>query len=399
MTAPAGEKSTNRTFLPYFIVSGSLSLGYGSIYTLLPDLRDELGFSEQQLGVLVGVGFFAGFFAQVVLSRYADRGYASMMVRAGIAIAALSALTCALSTELWQFILARAFLGLGSGIVSPAIRRVVIARDPERIGENLGKQGSFDISGFVLGPTMAAGISWLFDFQAPFWALFALYVGIFFVGMRLDLSVTRTASRGRALRTLLALPTIRAALSASIAFYVTIGMFEAVWALLLKDLGAGRILIGTTLSFFTVPMIFLAPTGGRYAQRYGPLRVAGFSIAVATLCTLSYGFLPLWPLLIVSVVHAVADSFTMPANQVAVAMSSPPEHVAAGQGLLGAVGVAVAGIVGIVAGGVYGDLGRGPLFIGTATTMAIFLAWGIVNGGTLRHPFAAKPEIASPQVS
>src|SRR4029453_10166530 len=118
MTAPAGEKTTNRTFLPYFIVSGSLSLGYGSIYTLLPDLRDELGFSEQQLGFLVGVGFFAGFIAQVGLSRYADRGYASMMVRAGIAIAALSALTCALSTEFWQFVLARAFLGLGSGIVS-----------------------------------------------------------------------------------------------------------------------------------------------------------------------------------------------------------------------------------------------------------------------------------------
>jgi len=42
-------------------------------------------------------------------------------------------------------------------------------------------------------------------------------------------------------------------LSASIAFYTTIGMFEAVWALLLKDLGAGRLLIGLTLSFFTVP--------------------------------------------------------------------------------------------------------------------------------------------------
>jgi MFS family permease len=308
-------------------------------------------------------------------------------------------LTCAVSTQLWQFILARAFLGLGSGIVGPAIRRVVIARDPERIGENLGKQGSFDISGFVLGPTMAAVLSQVFDYHAPFVALFVLYVGIFFIGMRLDLSASGSPSRGRALRTLLALRPIRAALSASIAFYTTIGMFEAVWALLLKDLGASRLLIGLTLSFFTVPMIFLAPTGGRYAQRYGPLRVAGFSIAVAAMCTLSYGFLPLWPLLLVSVVHAVADSFTMPANQVAIAMSSPPEHVAAGQGLLGAVGVAVAGLVGILAGGVYGSLGRGPLFIGTATTMALFLAWAVVNGGTLRQPFAVKPEIASPQVS
>jgi MFS family permease len=388
------------SFLPYFVVSGSLSLGYGSIYTLLPDLRDELGFSEQQLGVLVGVGFFAGFFAQVALSRYADRGYASVMVRAGIAIAALSALTCAVSTELWQFIMARAFLGLGSGMVGPAVRRVVIARDPARVGENLGKQGSFDISGFVLGPMMAAVLSQIFDFQAPFYALFGLYVLIFFVGMRLDLSAERTEPRSRALRTLLALPPIRAALAASIAFYITIGMFEAVWALLLRDLGAGKVLVGFTLSFFTVPMIFLAPTGGRFAQRYGPLRVAGFSIAVATLCTLSYGALPLWPLLLVSVVHAVADSFTMPANQVAVAISSPPEHVAAGQGLLGAIGVAVAGIVGIAAGGMYGELGRGPLFIATAGAMAVFLLWAIANGASLRQGAPVRePEIASPQVS
>ncbi|MEO5839257.1 MAG: MFS transporter [Acidimicrobiales bacterium] len=398
MTAPAGEKSTTRTFLPYFIVSGSLSLGYGSIYTLLPALRDELGFSEQELGVLVGVGFFTGVLAQVWLSRYADRGYASIMVRAGIAIAAVSALTCAVSTELWQFIAARAFLGLGSGMVGPAIRRVVIARDPERIGENLGKQGSFDISGFVLGPLLAGGIAELFDFQAPFWALFLLYVGIFFVGMRLDLSAARADSRGRALRSLLALPPIRAALSASIAFYITIGMFEAVWALLLTDLGARKILISITLSLFTVPMIFLAPTGGRYAQRYGPLRVAGFSVLVAALCTLSYGFLPLWPVLVISALHAVADSFTMPANQVAVAISSPPEHVGAGQGLLGAVGLTVAGIVAVIGGGVYGHFGRGALFIGTAASMLAFLAWAFFNGAGLRQP-AVKPEITSPQVS
>jgi len=39
------------------------------------------------------------------------------------------------------------------------------------------------------------------------------------------------------------------------------------------------------------------------------------------------------------------------------------------------------------------------LFIGTAATMAVFLAWAVVNGASLRQPFVAKPEIASPQVS
>ena len=69
-------------------------------------------------------------------------------------------------------------------------------------------------------------------------------------------------------------------------------MFEAIWALLLKDHGAETWPIGVTLSLFTVPMIFLAPIGGRVAQRRGPLHVVTVSLAVATVCTFAYGVLP-----------------------------------------------------------------------------------------------------------
>ena len=40
-------------------------------------------------------------------------------------------------------------------------------------------------------------------------------------------------------------------------------------------------------------------------------------------------------LLAISLVHAVADSFTMPGNQVAIALATPRQQLAAGQGLLG----------------------------------------------------------------
>ena len=40
------------------------------------------------------------------------------------------------------------------------------------------------------------------------------------------------------LRTLLVRPAIQATLAASIAFYLTVGMFEAIWAVLLRDHGA-----------------------------------------------------------------------------------------------------------------------------------------------------------------
>ena len=120
-----------RQLLPYCLVSGSMSLGYGSIYTLLADLRDRFGFSGTQLGVIVAAGFFAGFCAQLFLARYADRGHITFMVRGGVVVAALAMFGCAVASEFWAFVLARLLLGLGSGAVGPAIRRIVITRDPD----------------------------------------------------------------------------------------------------------------------------------------------------------------------------------------------------------------------------------------------------------------------------
>ena len=95
--------------------------------------------------------------------------------------------------------------------------------------------------------------------------LAAVFVGVFVLASRLDLTAgrPRRARRGRALRSLLVRPAIQATLAASIAFYLTVGMFEAIWAVLLRDHGAETWLIGLTLSMFTLPMIFFAPIGGR----------------------------------------------------------------------------------------------------------------------------------------
>jgi MFS family permease len=182
---------------------------------------------------------------------------------------------------------------------------------------------------------------------------------------------------------------MKATLDAGVAFYVTIGMFEAVWAVLLRDRGAETWRIGLTLSLFTVPMIFLAPVGGRVAQRRGPLRVVSVSLTVATVCTFSYGVLPsLWMLLAVSVIHAVADSFTMPGNQVAAALASPPEQASSAQGLLGATGLAAAGLTGLLAG-VYQHAGRFAVCGATAAVMTVFLVAATAPGREQRGPIRA----------
>jgi hypothetical protein len=70
----------------------------------------------------------------------------------------------------------------------------------------------------------------------------------------------------------------------------------------------------------------------------------------------------------------------MPSNQVAAALGSPPEHLSAAQGLLGATGLAAAGLTGLVAGFVYEEAGRFAICAGTATLMVVFLAAALTVG-------------------
>ena len=343
--------------------------------------------------MIVAAGFLAGFVAQLALARLADRGYAPLLVRGGVLLAMAAMIGSAAATEFWAFLLARLLLGLGSGAVGPAIRRIAITRDPDAVGANLGRLAAFDVAGFMLGPLVAAVVAEEFGIRAPFVFLAAVFVGVFALALRLDL--TTGAARGdankRALRTLLVRPAIQATLAASIAFYLTVGMFEAIWAVLLRDHGAETWLIGLTLSMFTLPMIFLAPIGGRMAQRRGPFRVVTVSLSIATVCTFSYGVLPsLWMLLAVSLVHTVADSFTMPSNQVAAALGSPPEHLSAAQGLLGATGLAAAGLTGLATGFLYEEAGRVVVCTGTAAAMIVFLAIAVTLG---QRELADTPEM------
>lgn len=367
-------RAWSRDLIPYFLVSATLSLGYGSVLTLLGEIRDRFDLTNTQVGIIAGAGFLAGFVSQTFLARYADRGHAALLVRTGIVIAFVGVALCAIAEAFVVWVLARLLLGFGSGMVGPAVRRVVIARDPAHVGANLGVQGAFDVAGFVVGPVLAGVLAEVVGLRAPFVVLAVLNLGLLAWATRLDLSSGEVAADPQPIRALLRHRPMQAALFASIAFYITIGMFEAVWSPMLTDLGAATWLIGASFSVFTIPMIVLAPIGGRLAQRRGPMNVVVVSILAATLCTFSYAFLPLWGLLVVSFVHACADAFTLPGNQVAVALSSPPDQLAAGQGLLGSVGLLVAFLMGVIGGSLYDTLGRDWLFGLTAAAMAVFLA-------------------------
>ncbi|WP_419918908.1 MFS transporter [Candidatus Poriferisocius sp.] len=373
-----------RPFLPYFVVSGSLSMGYGSVFTLLAEFRERFGFSETELGFIAGVGFFAGVIAQVGLARFADRGHARLLVHSGVIVAIVSMVGMAVADQAWQFMAARFFLGAGSGAVGPAIRRILITRDPPNMGSNLGAMGAFDVSGFVLGPLVAGVLAELIGLRAPFLFLAALYVAVYVWALRLDLSADDMTRAPISVLRMLAIKPLLAGVLAGLAFYTTIGVFEASWAILLDDLGAGTLLIAISISLFAIPMIPLAPLGGSYAHRRGPIRVMAVTIMGAVACMLVYGYVELvWVLVAVSAVHAMFDAFTMPAGQLTVALSVPAEQAAAAQGLYGAVGLVVAGVAAVFAGIIYDVWGPEVLFTSSSVVMVVALSGAVALGREL----------------
>ena len=55
----------------------ALAAGYGVLFTIVADFRDEYGISETAIGFVIGLGFIAGFLSQIVLAPLADRGHVS----------------------------------------------------------------------------------------------------------------------------------------------------------------------------------------------------------------------------------------------------------------------------------------------------------------------------------
>src|SRR5215213_2879879 len=164
-----------------------MSLGYGSIYT--------------QLGYIVAAGFLAGFVTQLALARLADRGYAPLLVKGGILLAMGAMIGSAVATDFWAFLVARLLLGLGSGAVGPAMRRIVITREPDAVGANLGRLAAFDVAGFMLGPLVAAVVAEALGIRAPFIFLAVVFVSVFVLASRLDLTAgTAGEHTGRVLR-------------------------------------------------------------------------------------------------------------------------------------------------------------------------------------------------------
>ncbi|CAN0477730.1 unnamed protein product, partial [Phaeothamnion confervicola] len=186
-----------RRVLTFGLLTALMASGYGVMFTVLDDFRDEYGISGSWLGLIVATGFFASFLTQTLVAPFADRGYARRLVYAGLLFNVVGLIGMATSQTTAPLLASRFIMGLGVGMAYPAIRRIVILSDPTNLGGNLGMMLSADVAGFAAGPALSALLVGTFGLAAPFLVIAVLIVCCLPVVARVKVVESETAPASR----------------------------------------------------------------------------------------------------------------------------------------------------------------------------------------------------------
>jgi MFS family permease len=353
-------------------------MGYGVMFTVLDDFRDKYGITEAQLGLIVGVGFITGFLSQILFAPQADKGHAKKLVMIGITVEIVGTLFMAFGHAFLPLILGRLLAGFGVGISEPALRRILILSDPERMGQNLGLIVSASVAGFTAGPIVSALTADTLGISAPFLlvATLLVVVAIGLSKLQFQEANIEDAPTQRLAFDMLRIRPLAGAIVIGLALFAMIGTFDAVWSVMMDDMKAPTWVANLGISLFAFPMIFLAPRGGRFTQKVGPFKASMVGLSIGAVCLVMYG--TLWspyPMLVVGVIHGVVDGFTVTGGSAAVALVAPRERLASAQGLYGGLQTLTGGIAAVLAGAAYGVIGRAT-FLWCAGAMLLFISVG-----------------------
>lgn len=387
---------TGRRSLPaswvFSALSASLAAGYGVLFTLVGDFRDEYGISETNIGMLIGAGFLSAFVAQILIAPWADRGYARLLIITGVVANVAGLLMMGFGESLGPLMFGRVISGVGIGASLPAIRRIVILADPDNLGENLGRLLSADVFGFASGPAISAILAGPLGLPAPFIAVSVLTVVFLPAVFTVEVTETPDNTGQRLAVDLLRSRVVAGAVVLGAAVFLMIGAFDALWDVVHEDLHTADWLANLGITLFAVPLIILGPTGGRLAQRIGPFKFGAAGIIAGAIFMFTYGQLPSggW-IFALTMVHAFTDAMTFASTGIAISMSVPQERQAGAQGVMGAAQSLVAAITAGAMGALYEGPGRAVAYGTAAVAMIVLvvigvaLAWPFVRGRTPRY--------------
>ena len=383
-----------RIVITFSVLTALFASGYGVMFTVLDDFRDSYGIADSSLGLVVAVGFFASFIAQILFAPLADRGHARQLIYIGMLLDIGGLIGMAVGTTIQVLLLSRLVMGLGAGVALPAVRRIVILADPDNLGRNIGRLLAADVAGFALGPAISAILVGPFGIAVPFIVIAAATALCFPVVARVQVDETSVEQRpeARFAFDLLRIRPYVGAVCFGAAVFLMVGTFDALWVLVLDDLNTPDWIANLGITLFALPLVFLGPFGGRLAQRVGPFRVGTVGLLLGAAFMFAYGHLPTgMAMFAVSMIHALCDGTTISSSGVAAALVVPEERQAGAQGLLGGAQTLVGGSSALVAGQLYENHGCATAYTTCSVLMVVLVLVGL---GCVGRTWARRPAVA-----
>lgn len=155
---------------------------------VLPLIRDDLGMTETEIGLLIGLPLVAWALAAVPGSLLIARWGATLTLTAGLMVTALAAASRGAAPNAWLLYLATAVMGFGIAIVQPAVPTLVRAWLPHRVGLGIAVATNGMLVGIAAGPTLTialvlpmVGQSWRLDLVL--WAAPVLFTALLFLAL------------------------------------------------------------------------------------------------------------------------------------------------------------------------------------------------------------------------
>ena len=358
--------------------------GVGSVLPILPLFLRERGGSYAMVGVVVGANLVAQFIAQYPAGRLSDRvGRAPLMI-GGLVLAAAAIAAFALPLSIGWLIGLRFIQGLGAAAFRPGARAAVADLVPEgERGIAYGWLSGADMGGLIFGPALG-GVPAVFG-RAVVFEVTGLAMLLAAIVLVFTLDVRRQAMTSPSLAGPVAASGARLAsvaavrglvmLSAGIGFLY--GVYNVVWSLFMKTIGATDWEVGLSFSLFALPLVLTAPIAGWAADRVDRRWLSAGSTASTALIAPVYPLLHSVPAVIgVGVIEASTAAFAEPAINAYLMSAVAADQRGRAAGTVGTAETAAKAVGALLGGGLFG-LGVWVPFVVSSVAGLAFILLGV----------------------
>ncbi len=356
--------------------------GVGSVLPVLPLYLRERGGSYTVVGIVVGANLVAQFLGQYPAGWLSDRVGRRPLMVGGLVLAGAAIAAFALPLSIPWLIALRFIQGLGAAAFRPGSRAVVADLVPaaER-GIAYGWLAGADLSGLIVGPALG-GVLAVFGRRTVFDVTgLALLLAAVVVALALESHQAPAASAAPRIQTPAVLragaAAVRGVAMLSMGIGFIYGVYNVVWSLYMKVLGASDWVVGLSFTLFALPLVLTAPLAGWASDRLDRRWLAVGGTATTALLAPIYPFLTNIPAVIgVGIVEGSSAAFAEPSINAYLMGAVPADQRGRALGTVGTAESA-AKAVGALIGGMLFGLGLWVPFMVSSVVGLVLIGLGL----------------------